>query len=166
MTTNATGLRDAAERLNEYVTREIDDFIDEAAELDENMGEELRQVLKDTATLSKHYLAAHPASEEPITEEWLLSIGFSKAGINGFSILLPPANPRAAITELVVGFKDSCYKGEWPVDLIQGYPDDPKAGDDHVSLTSVSMKTRPQLLHLLAALGCEVDQLTNSGKVG
>ena len=69
-------LRQAAERLYEYVTREIDDFTDEAAELDEEMGEELRQVLRDTLKLARNYLAEHPADgDELIDDNWLEEIG-------------------------------------------------------------------------------------------
>lgn len=78
--------------------------------------------------------------------DWLVSIGFQERGINGWSILLPTLNGVEAITELFVD-----YDGQ--ASLAQGYPDDAKAPDDIVVITSRVYKTRGDVLQLLAALG-------------
>lgn len=81
-----------------------------------------------------------------ITEQWLLSIGFTQKGINGWSILLPPINTGAAITELYIDF-------DGIVTLAQGDPDDIEADDDIVALTSVVFRSQEKLLLLLDVLG-------------
>lgn len=81
-----------------------------------------------------------------ITESWLLSIGFTQKGINGWSILLPPIAVGAAITELYIDF-------DGVVHLAQGCPDDLEAADDIVVLTSVVFRSQEKLLLLLDVLG-------------
>lgn len=106
--------------------------------------------------LAEHYLSTLPPDAGLlITEERLLPLGFSAAGINGFSILLPPVKPDAAIAELFLEWPDE-GSDVWGVSLLQGYPDEPRTADDHVTLTSVSMRTIPQLLALLEHLGVPI----------
>lgn len=95
---------------------------------------------------------------EPVTEEWLESIGF-RADSLSLSLLLPPSNSEAAITELIaipiagdIDAVGECDAG-WNFAMIQGYPDDANAKDDHVALTSLPDKvSRGDIRLLLRAL--------------
>lgn len=97
---------------------------------------------------------------EPVTAKWLQSIGFQEArsDLVGWTILLPPVRPSAAIVELAIRIGDPFDEEDRDVcvSLHQGVPDDPKVMDDHVLLTSLPLiPTRGDLRRLLAALGME-----------
>lgn len=92
--------------------------------------------------------------EMPIDEAWLEQVGFRLGGLEA-SLLIPPANPEAAIAEMIVhGDERGLY-----VSLIQGVPDDPNVSDDHVSLTSLpDALTRGHMRRLCADLGAPLKE--------
>lgn len=86
----------------------------------------------------------------PIDAAFLESLGFSDAGINGVSILLPPVEDGTAIAELYIG-------EDGMVSLSQGVPDDQHRPSDVVLLTSLPpVRTRGQVRGLLRGLGIAV----------
>lgn len=106
--------------------------------------------MQHAATLANRLLEL--TDPTPVDEAWLRSLGFSlpkaKPPFSWFSMLIPPANSSAAITELRI-----TNDGKFELQLVQGYPDDPHARDDFVSLTSVrSPTTRGAVNSLLHAI--------------
>lgn len=97
------------------------------------------QLNRDTAKCADAYLAAHLASEEPITEEWLREIGFAEE-CDSWAVW------RLFIGELSIELDRWPPTGEWRVFVDRG--------GIAVSLFNEPPKHRPQLRHLLAALGC------------
>ena len=90
------------------------------------------------------------ADDRPVTEDWLRQTGWSFDTLSA-SKLIPSRESGAAITE--VRIEAGTDRG-WSVSLLQGMPDDPHCGDDHVCLTGLpDILTRGQLTLLLAALG-------------
>lgn len=97
--------------------------------------------------------------EEPITEGWLLSIGFEMDS-HGQLRIARHWKHSPYPTYLILSDPANILDSPWS---LQTYFDD---GSWEGTMIAEEMKTRPQLLHLLAALGCDVDQPTNSGKAG
>lgn len=108
-------------------------------------GDPIEAANNDAWDLARAYLdrlASDRAEREerarPIDAEWLVSIGFSEAGINGWSMLLQPTHDGCAVCELFLS-----HDGD--IGILQD--------DDHVVLTSIpTASKRGQLLDLLRVL--------------
>jgi hypothetical protein len=96
----------------------------------------------------KTYEAMQRDNDHAIDVDWLVSKGFSVRSLFA-TILLPPVHDGAAIVELYLS--QEC--DWWEASLCQGVPDDQHVPDDHVSITSLRLRTRGQVRRLVASLG-------------
>lgn len=109
----------------------------------------------DYAALARMYLREHPADDdEPVTEEWLRSVGFDHHGIGGFNRLIEPsaAWKNGDPTRL---FIDLDIPGSASVSMTQGVGG--REVHNYVAMTSMpGLLTRGQVRRLCAALGIEL----------
>lgn len=102
------------------------------------------QLLMDTEIMAQAYLAEHPTDEhEPLTREWLLSVGF---------VVAPnPAWLRIVNGDLILSYSESANKVDpkWTWVLTHEQPGDPY--DSNVPIPSP--KTHGELRRLVTALG-------------
>ena len=145
-----TDLQKAAERLLRWAERHADDPAASAL---------ARAMIHDVGTVSRAIvsgkIAANPADDaEPISEDWLRSVGFDDVHrgtiANYLSILSSPLNPDADIVELRIQ-EDDLRTDVWVVSLWQG--GGLNEVEDAVCLTGVVFKTRGAVRRLASALG-------------
>lgn len=145
--------REAAERLRRFRNGDNSAYPDDDGGFFEERGQTMCEA--DEETLADAYLAEHPAdAEEPITEDWLRSVGFEK-----------PDGGRE--NELSIGENDLyvCFGTEQTMWMARDHYDytpkcyspfeEPgKKGDQRLSRIPSGLwpKTRGQLLRLCAAL--------------
>lgn len=106
------------------------------------------------------YLAEHPADDdEPCTDDWLRSLGFSNESMNGLTLLIDGQGDPVELYLGHVAFADEPYAG-YQASLVQSN------SEDHVLVTGRIFWNRRDVRQLLAALGakCTLPQTSSSGE--
>jgi len=100
-------------------------------------------------TLARAYLAEHPADgDEPVTEEWLRSIGFRNLSATMIYLRIPSHDGNGEEVDLY--FYSDCVPPITPALIQKGC-----GKEDHVVLTGAVITTRGQVRRLIEALGGE-----------
>lgn len=159
MTTDATGLREAAEKYSDP------SFLAEIRAHADHLGAKhrlpaTRQVIVDLVDavdgFAQHYLATHPSDGgEAISEEWLREIGF-EVDAHGQLRIARHWKHSPYPTYLILSDPPNILDSPWS---LQTYFDD---GSWEGTMIAEEITTRDDLRHLLAALGCETKGTDNA----
>ena len=67
----------------------------------------------DYKALATHYLAEHPADDaEPVTEDWLLSVGFTRNKIDQVILILESKDLGRAMTYITISPCELCIESD------------------------------------------------------
>ena len=98
-------LRAAAERVAKYIRKKEPDML--------SVGKPMQAFMADVRKVAAAYLAEHPADDaEPVTEDWLLSIGFTRNKIDQVILILESKDLGRAMTYITISPCELCIESD------------------------------------------------------